>query len=108
MTDKNQIAHVENIQNRILTMRGVQVMLDSDLAEMYGVEVKRLNEQVNRNINRFPEKFRFQLTKQEFETLRSQFATPKKEEKVLRSQIATSKFGSTQFSIPKNKNSKVQ
>lgn len=50
-------------------------MLDYDLAELYGVEVKRLNEQVKRNINRFPKRFRFQLTKQELENLKSQFAT---------------------------------
>lgn len=49
------------IENRIFTIRGVQVMIDRDLAEMYNVEVKRLNEQVKRNINRFPEVFRFQL-----------------------------------------------
>jgi len=75
MSDKNQISTIDNIQNRIFTIRGVQVMLDNDLAEMYQVDVKRLNEQVKRNIDRFPEKFRFQLTKQEFEILKSQFAT---------------------------------
>ena len=53
----------------------MQVMLDKDLAEIYGVELKRLNEQVKRNIERFPESFRFQLTKNEFENLRSQIAT---------------------------------
>lgn len=50
-------------------------MLDSDLAEMYGVDVKRLNEQVRRNLERFPEDFMFQLTDQEFENLRSQIVT---------------------------------
>jgi len=75
MNDKNQIVSIDNIQNRIFTIRGVHVMLDSDLAEMYQVEVKRLNEQVKRNIDRFPEKFRFQLEKQEFEILKSQIAT---------------------------------
>lgn len=53
------------IENRIYTMRGVQVMVDRDLAELYGVETKRLNEAVKRNIERFPEKFRFQLTDDE-------------------------------------------
>ena len=52
----------QEIENRIFTIRGVQVMLDRDLAEMYGVETKRLNEQVRRNIERFPKVFRFQLT----------------------------------------------
>ncbi|MBR1404613.1 MAG: ORF6N domain-containing protein [Treponema sp.] len=63
-------------------------MIDSDLAELYGVETKRLNEQVKRNIDRFPDRFMFQLTKEEAETLRSQFATSKD---FSRSQIATSK-----------------
>lgn len=75
MGDKNQIVSTTKIQNCIFTIRGVQVMLDSDLAEIYQVEVKRLNEQVKRNIDRFPEKFRFQLTKRETEDLKSQFAT---------------------------------
>ncbi|MGD9554572.1 MAG: ORF6N domain-containing protein [Arcobacteraceae bacterium] len=65
----------QTIKNKIYTIRGVQVMLDEDLAFLYSVELKRLNEQVNRNIERFPEKFRFQLTKEEYENLRSQFAT---------------------------------
>jgi len=52
----------KEIENRIFTFRGIQVMIDRDLAEVYGVETKRLNEQVRRNINRFPERFRFQLT----------------------------------------------
>ncbi len=75
MKEKNQIIQISDIQNLIFTIRGVQVMIDRDLAEMYGVEVKRLNEQVKRNIDRFPEKFRFQLTKREAEDLKSQFAT---------------------------------
>lgn len=53
------------IENRIFTVQGKQVMFDRDLAEMYQVEVKRLNEQVKRNINRFPKTFRFQLNSQE-------------------------------------------
>jgi hypothetical protein len=66
---------VNKIESRIFTIRGLQVMLDRDLAELYGVEVKRLNEQANRNIERFPSKFRFQLTESEFKILKSQFAT---------------------------------
>ncbi|KHG32920.1 ORF6N domain-containing protein [Sulfurospirillum sp. MES] len=65
----------QSIQNKIYTIRDTQVMLDEDLAVLYGVEAKRLNEQVKRNIERFPEKFRFQLTENEYENLRSQFAT---------------------------------
>jgi hypothetical protein len=58
-----------DIESRIFTIRGFQVMLDRDLAELYGIEVKRLNEQVRRNIERFPESFRFQLNELEFKEL---------------------------------------
>ena len=67
MSDSNKIAPIDTIQNQIFTIRSVQVMFDSDLAEIYGVETKYLNRSVSRNIDRFPEKFRFQLTKIEFE-----------------------------------------
>jgi phage regulator Rha-like protein len=63
------------IENKILMIRGQRVMLDSDLAFLYGVPTKRLNEQVQRNIQRFPGDFMFQLTKDEAERLKSQFAT---------------------------------
>jgi hypothetical protein len=63
------------IERSIRIIRGDKVILDTDLAEMYGVEVKRLNEQVRRNLNRFPADFMFQLTNQEFKDLKSQFAT---------------------------------
>ena len=63
------------IKNKIFTIRGVQVMLDRDLAELYGVSTKRLNEQVKRNKERFPERFMVKLTKREFGNLRSHFAT---------------------------------
>jgi len=80
-----------DIQHRIFTIRDLQVMLDRDLAELYGVENKRLNEQVKRNIERFPEQFRFQLTQEEFERLKSQIVTPTNDS--LRSQIATLETG---------------
>ena len=63
------------IRNRIYTIRGKQVMLDSDLAELYGYEVKNLNRQVKRNIRRFPKDFMFQLTRDEMEILRCQNVT---------------------------------
>ena len=67
---------VDNIINSIYIIRGQQVMLDSDLAKIYGYEVKRLNEQVKRNIKRFPEDFMFQLVESEIpDSLKSQFAT---------------------------------
>jgi hypothetical protein len=65
----------ELILNKIYQIRGQNVMIDSDLAELYDVPTKRLNEQVKRNIERFPEDFMFQLTEKEFENLKSQFAT---------------------------------
>ena len=72
------------IQNKILIIRNQQVMLDRDLAEMYGVETKRLNEQVKRNIERFPERFCFQLNNIEFENWKSQFATSNSDKMGLR------------------------
>ena len=63
------------VEQKILLIRGQKVLLDSDLAELYGVTTKRLNEQVKRNIDRFPKHFMFQLTNQEFAEWRSQFAT---------------------------------
>ncbi len=65
----------QNIQSKIFTIRGVQVMLDKDLAELYGVETKVFNQAVKRNIRRFPDNFRYQLTKIELENLRSQIVT---------------------------------
>ncbi len=61
MSDNNKEITVSSIQNRIFTFRGFQVMIDRDLAELYDVPTKRLNEQVKRNLNRFPDSFRFQL-----------------------------------------------
>lgn len=63
------------IQNKIVELRGMRVMLDSDLAEMYGIETKRLKESVRRNIDRFPEDFMFELTRDEYNSLRTQFAS---------------------------------
>ncbi|MDF9830366.1 ORF6N domain-containing protein [Parabacteroides sp. PF5-6] len=63
------------IQSKIYEIRGLRVMLDFDLAAMYGVLTKRLNEQVKRNIRRFPPDFMFQITKEEWDNLKSQIAT---------------------------------
>lgn len=71
----NQQLPVENkVESLIRVIRGQHVMLDRDLAELYGVETRRLNEQVKRNIERFPEDFMFQLTSNEFDNLKSQIA----------------------------------
>lgn len=73
---KSGLVPLERIEDRILLIRGQKVMIDADLAELYGVPTKRLNEQVKRNAERFPEDFVFRLTTQEVEALnRSQFAT---------------------------------
>ena len=65
----------ELISSKIYLIRGQKVMLDSDLAEMYEVETKHLKRQVKRNVERFPVEFMFQLSKEEFDNLRSQFGT---------------------------------
>jgi hypothetical protein len=75
----NEMIVQSEINSRIYAIRGEQVMLDRDLAELYGVETKRLNEQVKRNIERFPEDFMFQLNERELKNWKSQFATSNKE-----------------------------
>ena len=72
------------IQNKILVIRNQQVMIDRDIAELYGVETKRLNEQVKRNIERFPDEFCFQLNDNEFKNWKSQFATSNSDKMGLR------------------------
>jgi hypothetical protein len=66
---------IQSIQTKIYTVRGVQVMLDSDLAILYGVETKRINEAVKNNIEKFPSDFLFELTKSEEESLKSKIST---------------------------------
>ena len=73
-----ELVPVELIASKIYLIRGIKVMLDKDLAELYGVETKRLKEQVRRNIERFPQDFMFELTKDEYQALRSQIATLKR------------------------------
>jgi hypothetical protein len=68
---------ISQIENKIYTIRGLQVMLDSDLAVMYQVETKVLNQAVKRNLDRFPNEFRFQLTNDEMNHLKSQIVTSK-------------------------------
>lgn len=73
--NKQDLIIQERISKAIYQIREHKVMMDSELAEMYGVDTKRLNEQVKRNIDRFPEDFMFQLTDEEWVNLKSQFAT---------------------------------
>ena len=74
---ENEISILEenSIRSKIHVIRGQQVMIDRDIAELYGVETKRLNEQVKRNNERFPEEFMFQMNDEEFENWKSQIAT---------------------------------
>jgi len=71
--NKENIILTETIEKRFLLIRGQKVMIDSDLSELYGVTTKRLNEQVKRNKDRFPNDFMFQLRKEEFNNLKSHF-----------------------------------
>ena len=80
----NDIIPIENITGLIYFIRGKKVILDRDLAVLYGVETKRLKEQVKRNIERFPEDFMFELSKSEFANWRSQFATSNRDKIGLR------------------------
>ena len=75
VTNCDQLPEVIDIKPMIRVIRGQQVMIDRDLALLYGVETRRLNEQVKRNIERFPDDFMFQLNKEEFEDWKSHFAT---------------------------------
>ena len=77
MAESTELMTIDNISNRVYVIRGQQVMLDYDLAGLYGYEVKALNQQVKRNIDRFPEDFMFQLKKEEVPTefSKSQFVT---------------------------------
>ena len=72
----------EAIVNKIYLIRGQKVMIDRDLAELYGVETKRLKEAVRRNISRFPPDFMFEMNKEEFENWRTQFASSNLEDKM--------------------------
>ena len=75
---QNLIVSEEAISDKIYFIRNQKVMLDRDLALLYGIETKRLKEQVKRNLSRFPEDFMFELTETEYNSLRSQIATLKK------------------------------
>lgn len=91
---KNELIIQERIAKAIYLIRNQKVMMDSELAEMYGVETKVLNQAVKRNIDRFPEDFMFQLTNEEWENLKSQFVTSS-ETNYLRSQIVTLEKGNS-------------
>ena len=91
-----ELSNTDLIWSRIFTIRGVQVMLDRDLAELYGVATKALNQAVKRNIERFPERYMFQLNKDDVANMRSQIVTGSSTETSLRSQIVTLNKGQGQ------------
>src|SRR3989338_8479719 len=95
MKKSNSLAlSTDNLKSRIYTIRGMQVMLDADLAELYDVETKVLNQAVKRNSERFPEHFMFQLTDSEYKSLRLQIVTLETgESENLKSQFVTSRWG---------------
>jgi len=95
MTEKLEKYKAQPIEQMIFTVRGQKVILDADLAHIYGVSTKRLNEQVRRNTERFPPDFAFVLTDQEVTNLRSQFATSSYES--IRSQFAITYHGGRRY-----------
>ena len=94
-----ELSNSDLIRSRIFTIRGVQVMLDRDLAELYGVATKALNQAVKRNIERFPERYMFQLNKDDVANMRSQIVTLNSDESgsILRSQFVTSRWGGARY-----------
>ncbi|QEC67103.1 ORF6N domain-containing protein [Panacibacter ginsenosidivorans] len=88
---------IQSIQNRIYELRGERVMIDRDLAALYEIETKSLNLAVKRNLKRFPKDFMFQLTKEEWDSLRFQIETLEKQQYPLRLQNETSKRGGTRY-----------
>lgn len=78
MVEKAVDFPVAHIESRILLIRGQKVMIDRDLSELYGVETKQLKRAVRRNLDRFPSDFMFEITREEYNSLRSQFGTLKR------------------------------
>ena len=78
MEGTKELITTDDIRSKVYIIRGQQVMLDKDLAEIYGYEVKKLNQQVKRNIERFPEDFMFRLSNSEIDSVRSQIVTSRK------------------------------
>ena len=97
---ENEIS-TSKIENKIFIIRGAQVMIDRDIAELYGVETRRLNEQVKRNIERFPEEFMFQMNDEEFENWKSQIVISYSNKNTLNwmSQFATSNLANNSSNL---------
>ena len=99
---------IEVIRQRIFLIRGERVMIDRDLAELYGVETKQLKRQVRRNIDRFPEDFMFELTKEEYDVLRRQFGTLKRGRHAKYPPLAFTEQGVAMLSSVLNSNRAIQ
>jgi hypothetical protein len=98
MKEKPIHHNAERLESLIFTIRGQRVIMDADLAHIYGVPTRRLNEQVRRNADRFPDDFMFQLSEQEVTNLKSQIATSSSER--IRSQIATASVHGGRRKLP--------
>ena len=83
MEETKELITTDDIRSKVYIIRGQQVMLDKDLAEIYGYEVKKLNQQVKRNIERFPEDFMFRLSNSEIDSVRSQIVTSRNPESTI-------------------------
>ncbi|MBU1130778.1 ORF6N domain-containing protein [Patescibacteria group bacterium] len=97
MSKTKEIIPNERIINRIFLIRGKKVMFDKDLAQLYGVETRTLNQAVRRNKERFPDDFMFQLTKEEFRIWASQIVIPNDKDRNLRSQTVISSYGGRRY-----------
>ncbi|MDD5929417.1 MAG: ORF6N domain-containing protein [Spirochaetales bacterium] len=100
---ENEISILQ-IEKKIFVIRGVQVMIDRDIAELYGVETRRLNEQVKRNIERFPEEFMFQLTREEIDFLKSQIVISREPDSVMSQFVTSPKTNSVMSQIATSRN----
>src|SRR5450432_728237 len=89
MAKEDKVILIDQIEPLILEIRGQKVLVDSDLAALYGVATKVLNQAVKRNLERFPDDFMFQITEEETEAMRSQMATASEDEHRMRSQSVT-------------------
>ena len=87
----SQIINIESIENKLIELRNQKVMMDSDVAEIYGVETKRINEAVKNNLDKFPEGYLFELNSEEWLILKSKFSTSIKGGKIKRPKAFTEK-----------------
>ena len=104
---ENEISTLQ-IEKKIFVIRGVQVMIDRDIAELYGVETRVLNQAVKRNITRFPEEFMFQLTRDEIDNLKSQIVTSRETDSMMSQFVTSPKTNSVMSQIATSPSSRSQ